>query len=247
MSTTRTWLILATAGALLLAAAACQDSETIAPDGSTISLTANPAQVILVGGIQDNPVTVLATVRNSIGVPLPGQDVRFTTTYGQLAPPAGTPVSTDDIGNATSVLTLATSGPQITATSGKATASLTLNSGTSQIAFITLDPNSVDLVSCGDTFDYTAKAVGSTGTGVANVTIEFHFIDTGAGFVSGIFQPSIGTTDANGELTTTLNIDDNVCGDQCVGNGKICNTRINATGLGGATPSNESIINDQLQ
>ena len=40
--------------ACLLAAcvAGCQKGDTVAPDGSTISLAANPATIILVSGVQ---------------------------------------------------------------------------------------------------------------------------------------------------------------------------------------------------
>src|SRR5262245_62147370 len=68
------------AGGLLLGALACEDSEKVPPKDSTISLSANPAQIIIDDGQQLVPVTLIATVRNSIGVPLPDQDVRFTTT-----------------------------------------------------------------------------------------------------------------------------------------------------------------------
>src|SRR6185295_5558313 len=83
------------AGRLLLWALACQDSEKVPPADSTVSLSANPAQMIIVGGVQLTPVTLIATVRNGIGVPLPGQDVRFTTTNGQLTPLGSTPIRTD--------------------------------------------------------------------------------------------------------------------------------------------------------
>ncbi|MBI1952048.1 MAG: Ig-like domain-containing protein [Acidobacteria bacterium] len=107
------------AAALFLAAAlsGCQESDVVAPDGATISMTANPATIVLAGGIQDpnKPVTVIATVSNSIGVPLPGQDVRFQTTAGTLTPAAGTPIETDSFGNATTVLREARQSPTITA------------------------------------------------------------------------------------------------------------------------------------
>src|SRR5207247_10766186 len=95
-------------------------------------MTANPASMILSGGVQVEPVTVVATVSNSIGVPLSGQDVRFTTTAGSLDPAAGSPVKTDSFGNATSILTDARQPPTITAKSGKATQTLQLHTCTCQ-------------------------------------------------------------------------------------------------------------------
>jgi len=243
MSTTRTWLILAAAGALLLAAAACDDSETIAPDGSTITLTANPAQIILTGGVQQDPVTILAMVRNSIGMPLPGQDVRFTSTYGELTPPGGTPVATDDLGNATCQLNGATSGPAITATSGKATASITLNSSTCQIQDVVLNPTTQLLETCQDTFEYTATVTCSNGQGAANVKVTFSFKDVGDAFLTGTFVPGQGNTDANGELTTTLSFDTTNCNARCPGNN--CTTDIQATS--GTITSDPSVINDGIQ
>src|SRR5580765_4194969 len=134
-------------GLLVLAAVSCQSSETIAPDGSTISLAATPAVIVTSGGVQANDVSILATVRNSIGVALPGQDVRFTTTSGVLTPQAGLPVSSDKFGNAISVLTGATTTATIAATSGKATASISLQTTTCNISTVTLD-GSPNFTSC---------------------------------------------------------------------------------------------------
>src|SRR5262245_49907342 len=158
--TTRLAAILA--GGLLVLAVACDESETIAPDGSTITLNANPAQVIQDdSGQQIVDVMVVATVRNSIGVPLPGQDVRFTTNSGVLTPPGNTPIETDDLGNASCVLTDATVGPQITATSGKAAANITLSAAKGEVSSILLNISATDLNDCSDTFDLTATALAS--------------------------------------------------------------------------------------
>ena len=244
MTTNWTGRTIVAAGVLLLATAACENDETIAPAGATITLTANPAQVVLVEGIQAVPVTILATVRNSNGSALPDQDVRFSTTSGVLTPQAGLPVSTDNLGNATCTLTGATTGPQITATSGTVTANITLTAATGQVAFITLSPSPLDLVSCNDTFDLTATAYDPGSVGVSGVTIFFEFVNTGAGAVSGTFNPSSNVTDDNGEATTTLTINSNTCNSNCVG--KDCSTRIRARDLGVIIVSNEVTINDQI-
>jgi len=236
------------AAGLLLLALGCEDSETIAPDGSTISLTANPAQVVLVGGIQVAPVLILATVRNSIGVPLPGQDVRFTTTAGDLNPPGGTPVATDDLGNSPCTLSNARVGPQITATSGKATASLTLTAATGLVAQITVSPSTTDLLTCSDTIDITATALDPDGDPVGGVTIFFEIVDTGMTSFTGTFTPSIsGQTDqTTGEVTRTLDINDGTCSTLCEGAGKDCRGRIRATDQGAVIVSNEIEILDQI-
>ena len=234
------------AGLVMLAAIACQKSETIAPDGSTITLTANPAQVVLVAGVQVAPVAIVATVRNTIGVPLPGQDVRFTTTSGTLDPPGSIPISTDSFGNATCTLTGATVGPQITATSGKATANLTLTSGTGQVSSIVLTPSDPqDLASCTATFDFTAKAVGPTGTGVTGVLLFFEFATTANTNMTGSFAPSNGTTDVNGEVKTTLTINATTCADRCQ-TGKDCTSQIRARDQGSLIFSNLVTINDTV-
>src|SRR5262249_51457881 len=141
--------------AVLLAAtiAGCESSDVIAPDGSTISLAANPATILLVQNVQAAPVEIIATVSNSIGVPLPGQDVRFTTTAGTMNPPAGQPVTTDDLGNAVVILTEARQPPTITAKSGKATATLQLQTATCLISAISLSPSSLQLNTCNDQFN----------------------------------------------------------------------------------------------
>ncbi len=98
------YLVRAAALCATLILGACESGDVIAPDGSTIALSASPAQIVLAGGIQQDPVTIMATVFNSIGVPLSGQDVRFSTSSGVLDPPAGTPVTTDRFGNGHSQL-----------------------------------------------------------------------------------------------------------------------------------------------
>jgi len=242
--TTRLAAILA--GGLLVLAVACDDSETVAPDGSTITLTANPAQIVLVGGIQAAPVSVLATVRNSIGVPLPGQDVRFTTTAGDLSPLGGTPVATDDLGNASTILSNARVGPQITATSGKATANLTLTAATGLVSQITLSAASTDLLTCSDMIDVTAKAIDPDGDPVGGVTIFFEILTSMTGF-TGTFTPSTsGQTDATtGEVVRTLDINDGTCSTLCE-SGKDCRNRIRATDQGAVIISNEIEILDQI-
>lgn len=237
------------AGAALLVALACQKSETIAPDGSTITLTANPSTVILVSGLQSQPVTILATVRNTIGVPLEGQDVRFTTNSGQLTPTAGLPISTDGLGNATCVLTNATVGPQVTATSGKATANITLSSGTGQVAQIILSPSgTVPFSTCSDTIDFTAEAIGPDGKPVGQTRIFFEFVDPTAAI--GTFLPTNGTSDDQGIVTSTLTIGNgSACTSKCQaqsGQNADCSTNIRARDQFGATFSNIVTLNDQV-
>jgi hypothetical protein len=243
--TTRLAAILA--GGLLVVAVACDESETVAPDGSTITLNANPAQVIQDdAGTQIVDVVIVATVRNSIGVPLPGQDVRFTTNSGVLTPPGNTPVETDDIGNASCVLTDATVGPQITATSGKATANITLSAAKGEVSTITLDisPDS-DLDNCADDFfDLTATARASDGTPVEGLQINFEFTTTGDENFTGDFNPDSDVTDAMGIATTKLTPNPSTCSTKCEPTGMSCTSRIRARG--GLIVSDEFEIVDQI-
>src|SRR6185503_2060791 len=138
------------AGTLLLGALACEDSDKVPPEDSTISLAASPATILLSNGTQAGDVIILATVYNGIGVPLPGQDVRFTMNSGTLSPMAGTPVRTDSIGNATTILQGATTTTTITAKSGKATADLQLQTTTCNISAVDLDPLILNFTACTD-------------------------------------------------------------------------------------------------
>jgi len=251
MNRHRNALIIAAAGVLALIVAGCDQSETIAPPDSTVTLNANPAQVILAGTPAtqvNNPITIVATVRNSIGVPLPGQDVRFTTTSGTLTPPALQPVTTDDLGNATCALTFATTGPNITASSGKATASLQLTSANGQVAQILLDVQPADLTNCSSNdFTITATALDGTGKGVSGFTIIFEFAPSNpSGAFTGSFDPSQKVTDTNGEAVSTLRVNETTCNTNCVGTGKDCRARIRATSLGNLVSSTEFEILDQI-
>jgi hypothetical protein len=236
------------AGTLLLGALACEDSEKVPPDESTISLSANPAQVIIVSGVQLTPVTLIATVRNAIGVPLPDQDVRFTTTNGVLNPAPATPVRTDKIGNAYSTLTGAAQGPNVTATAGKATVSLTLTAGTSAICFLTLTPSTPQTISdCSDSFDFTVLAEDCSNKPVENVRIFLEFVPNGnADALTGNFDPDTGVTATDGTVTTTLSFLDNVCADKCT-DPKDCRSLIRAKDAAGFIFSNAVDILDGIQ
>ena len=238
------------AGGLLLGALACDDSETVPPPESTISLSANPAQVIIEGGNQVLPVTLIATVRNSIGVPLPGQDVRFTTTSGFLTPPAATPIETDDIGNATAILNGADQGPQITATSGKATVNLTLTAGTAAVCFLTLSPSDAQTINdCADTFDFTVLAEDCDNQPVEGIRVFFELNNSGNNdnAVPGNFNPSNAATAADGTVTTTLTLNQTECNDTC-GDPAIpnCNNTIRVRDQAGFIFSNEVLLSDGI-
>lgn len=236
------------AGGLLLGVLACDDSDTVPPADSTISLSANPAQVIIENNVQVLPVTLIATVRNSIGVPLPGQDVRFTTTNGVLTPPPSTPIETDSIGNATAILTAASQGPQVTATAGKATVSLTLTAGSAAVCFITLTPSDPQTITdCSDEFDFTVLAEDCDSLPVDGVRIflEFNNASSNANAVTGNFNPSNASTDTDGTFTTTLTLNQTTCNDNCID--KDCGTTIRAKDQSGIVFSPDVVLVDGIQ
>src|SRR5713101_1911536 len=110
------------AAALLIILASCHRGDRLAPEGATIELAATPTTIVLVGG--SGSAEIVATVSSMAGVPLPDQDVRFTSSAGSLftlnsEPAANVPIRTDDLGNARVTLTTTTT-TTVTARSGKA-------------------------------------------------------------------------------------------------------------------------------
>ena len=223
----------------------CQKSDVTAPDGATISLVSTPATLVLAGGRQAFPATILATVSNSIGVPLSGQDVRFTTTSGTLDPVAGTPVRTDSHGNAISILNDATQGPTITAKSGKATQTLQITTATCNLSTISFTSGGLNLSNCSQTFDLTATAFDTAGDPCQGVIITFSFVPTSTPTtdISGTFNPLSSPTDVNGELTTTLTIDNPSCTAKCPGSQQCTGAIQAASGTVVSTPSIKIIDN----
>lgn len=238
----------AAAAFLAAALAGCQESDVVAPDGATISLNANPATIVLAGGVQDpnKPVTIIATVSNSIGVPLPGQDVRFTTTSGVLTPTAGTPVETDSFGNATTVLTEARQSSTITAKSGKVSQTLQLQTAPCALNVIVLSPSSLPLEeNCNNQeFPVTAEAFDTAGDKCKGIQITFKITVPDANTdVTGTFDPTAEPTNSDGLATSTLKIASD-CNAKCVDKNYDCTGFITATS--GSVESNRVDIEDNF-
>ncbi len=234
---------------LTLTGITCQSSERIAPDGSTITLAALPASIILVNGVQSSPVTILATVRNSIGVALSGQDVRFTTSSGTLNPSPGTPIATDSNGNAMTTLTTVTVNPTITATSGKVSQTLTLTASSCALATITISPSSIQIVNCTSSVPITATARDSSNNTCQGVLIKFADVasQTPSTDITFVVSPSSAVTDASGEVTTNVTPPLSDCQSKCsTGAGKTCSGAIQATDSGGNIQSTPAQILDQV-
>lgn len=210
------------AGAFLfvIGGLACQKSDVVAPDKSTITLNATPSTIILAGGVQSVDVAIVATVANNIGVPLPGQDVRFSTTSGTLDPVGGSPVRTDRFGNATTILTEARQNATITARSGSTMATLTLNTASCQLGNIAISPSPVTFNNCTSSVTVTATATDTGGNPCPGVFLTFAQIATSTPMtdVSLQFVPGSITTDADGEATTELSpASNNDCQTKCGG------------------------------
>jgi Big-like domain-containing protein len=237
------------AGTLLLGALACEDSDKIPPEDSTISLAASPATILLSNGVQadGSDVTILATVYNGIGVPLPGQDVRFTMNSGVLTPTAGTPVRTDSIGNAVTVLTGATSTTTITAKSGKATADLQLQTTTCNISTVDLDPLILNFTSCDSSepegkVTLTATVTDTKGEPCAGLTVSFTADpEPEQDDVTISISPATVRTTAAGVATTTVTLGTD-CDSKC--HATDCNVSDRTiTASAGATDSDPATIN----
>lgn len=246
MNAKKRWSIVAVAGALLIAMAACDDSETVAPDGSTISLAPTPATILISNGTQAGEVTVLATVRNAIGIPLPGQDVRFTNTSGVLVPTAGTPVATDDDGNAVTVLDQAKTQTTVTAQSGKATETIQLQTASCNIQNIALDQAALNFTACsgpGSFFVLRATVTDTSNDPCVGVLVTFKstVASLPATDVALSISPGSSTTDNSGEVSTTVSLDSN-CSSRCPG--QDCNTSLQSiVASGGGTTSDPVTVN----
>jgi hypothetical protein len=205
MTQRRTLAATLISGALLLAVNGCDSSETIPPEGSSIVLSGNPTTVVLgtvvtadcnalLGQQADCGTSeIIATVRSELGVPLPGQDVRFSTTAGQLftgtlsnpTSASNIPIATDSIGNAV-VNLITASTTTVTGTSGNTSGSLTLNTvpGGVPLGQIVLDfdntANSLcagasiaDVTSCTQEVCIMATALDTGGTPIDGLIVQF--------------------------------------------------------------------------
>jgi len=237
---------------------ACEDSETIPPEGSIITVAGNPAIVVLQNGIGSSDI--IATVRSELGVPLPGQDVRFSQSsgllhfVGTLPIPANSaaniPIPTDSFGNST--VTLTTSATTIvTATSGNATGSLTLNTAKCTLSQITLNvDNSTDslcagastpnVTSCQQDVCFVAQVLCTSSVPADGVTVLFSLQNNtvmGRTF-NATFDQSQVTTDAMGFARTmmTPNSDCNNATTGCAGN-QTCQAEALAEVQGGSLQS----------
>ncbi|MGD8376308.1 MAG: hypothetical protein PVF68_09210 [Acidobacteriota bacterium] len=110
---------------LLAGMLACDNSTPVAPEGSTIILSASPRDILNVDpNTQEGESRLQAVVLNASGIPQDGVAVFFSTTAGRLDS-AGVSVPTDGNGIARDRLTTSISA-QVTAQSGTASQQVTI-------------------------------------------------------------------------------------------------------------------------
>jgi hypothetical protein len=216
--------------------ASCRGSDQVAPEGSTITLAANPATIPLVSGTGSSDV--VATVYSAAGVPQEDQDVRFSSSAGSLftpddnQPAANIPIRTDDLGNA-HVNLITTTNTTVTARSGPATGTLTLNTVDADFNHLEISleegagctfPDAT-LLTCTDTLCLVAKAVKNDTSGLSGVAVHFdmtNVVTTKGDSISPAFSPGQqATTGADGLAHVRFQIGQNICINVCSG-GESC-------------------------
>ncbi len=254
----RTVSVLAVLAAALAVTAGCNKGDRIAPDGSTIDLAANPTTIVKIeanyctdlGWDKCGTAEIVATVSSPVGVPLPDQDVRFTSTAGILYvgdpsnPMANLPIRTDSYGNARIDL-ITTTTTTVSARSGTATGSLSLSTVDGNISQIYLDvcPESSSVISsCGQDVCFKAIVTDTDNNPIQNVAITFmiqnNTLDDNTFNVT--FYPIQDSTDANGEASTVMTPQAD-CFSECT-EGNTCRGEVVAALQGGAFPSNVVIL-----
>lgn len=205
-----------------LAFLACEDSDPVAPDGSTITLNANPSPIVGVPGIS----TISARVFNSNGIPVPEDtQVLFDSSSGRLS---AENARTDDDGVARTDLTVNSSTTvTVTARSGGVSASIQIQVVTADVANVilrSLDPQ-VELV-CSDRVDLEGEVLDSSGNGIPSVLVTFNVVSSNPAGLNGVGQQTV--TDGAGRFFSTWVFSpEQSCLDNCTG-GKVCTVNIEA-------------------
>jgi hypothetical protein len=246
----------AATGVMLLAfgvalIASCRGADQVAPEGSTITLAANPATIVIATQGGSGSADVVATVYSAVGVPQEDQDVRFSSSAGSLftpppdnQPAANIPIRTDNLGNAHVVLTTSTT-TTVTAQSGKATGTLSLSTVNGNINAILINQDTTstgcqqlaEFASCSDTICVTAQAVDADGIGIAGVVIVFALQNPTASFSVVFNSPGNQlTTDAGGFVATSFKLASSNCVSPC-GAPDSCEGDMVASLQGGGFPS----------
>ena len=150
--------------------AGCESSDVVPPSGAELSLTATPATLDSSGDLV--PESTLRAWVTNLGVSLPGQDVRFSTSEGNLTPEALTPIETDQFGIAETILGTSRTST-VTAQSGGATDTVTISVIEGSLSTILLVSPDVILNDCNEIIDLTATAISTTGLPISGLIISF--------------------------------------------------------------------------
>lgn len=227
-------------GAGLILLACDNNSDPVAPDESTITVTADP-QTVIIGDTS----TITATLRSKTGVRLPDQEITFSTTRGNLDPNAGTSLITDSQGQAISILdTPATA--TVTARSGSIEGSTQVQTSSCLVSRIdlTVDPGAI--TSCTSSVNVTATVLDTQGQICSSVSVNFS--NPAPTSVGGTFNPDNISTNANGEALSKWQPLNSDCQAQCGStpsdpNSGNCLMYIRAS-VGSISSTDEQILDD---
>lgn len=175
----------------------CENSDPTAPEGSTIVVSAAP-QTVNPGASSE----ITATVRSSNGTRLPRQEVLFNTTRGQLTPKALTPILTDNLGRATSILDTSEQAT-VTASSGSISGQTTVNVSGCALQSIVVNLSPGILPDCLSQVGVTVSVLDTNGQPCDGETVRIILLDplSGVTRLQGSVSPSQGLTNASGEFT----------------------------------------------
>jgi hypothetical protein len=226
--------MIAAIAALGAMALSCESSDPTAPQGSTITVTADPQTVA-----SGTDSTITATVRSSNGTRLPDQEVIFSTTRGNLTPPAQSSQLTDSNGQVTSLLSTSVTAT-VTATSGTTSGSTTVNFVNCDLQTIIVNLSEQVISDCSPdpkvvVFVTARDSAGAVCEGLA-VSITADPPVSGATHLLGSLSPTQGVTDSGGLITAKFTPDASQCQNDCSG-GQVCEVDFVAEDRGGSIQS----------
>jgi hypothetical protein len=194
--------------AALLATAACERVQLLAPTNSTITVSA-PSRVLPIGGSTE----VTAFVAEQGGTPVQnGTVVRFTATLGSVNPVEvetrnGLAITTFLAGSTSGVAEVratsggATGGTTTTGTGTTATTSATnviqITIGAAAVNTVTLRANPGSVSASGGTVELIASVVAENGRALEGIAVTFNTDQ-------GTLSSAVATTNSSGEARTSL-------------------------------------------
>ncbi len=251
MIQSRTMKAAAAAACMILAAltAGCEgEGDPTAPEGSTISVSANPQTVVVpTGGA--GTTEIIATVRSKNGTRLPDQEITFSTTAGIMDPTSETPLTSDDLGQARAMLTTSSSAT-VTASSGSISDMTQIQTAPGDLAQFLLSVTPEELTSCNDTLTLQATVFTTSGDPVPGFQVIFEEVPPST--INGSFSPaSVVLTLNDGTATVTWTAFQSGCIANCQGstmdpNSPGCMLTFQASDFGGSFASATINIDDNI-